>query len=277
MADNAGKPTLDLRMRKLHVTAPPSLALQFVQAGVFDQGMNLKNACGEGGDGSFSWLLRIDTAGGRLTTGGAPPTSDPFSSGYCFTRGTLDGFAVAPASVGLTRAADGSYASDVIPVLDVALYVHGQPNDTFILPLTQARFEGVTVSAGGNCVGAYNPAGVSPPSALGTCQDQDPSSCERWQTAGSVGGIIKLKDAEAVIVQDLGKTLCVLLTSGSATTNGGKNCATDANGNVVAKGDFCSQTGVAGGCADSMWMAATFAASAATIDDVSPVPACNGG
>jgi hypothetical protein len=268
---------MDLRMRKLHVTAPPSLALSFVQSGVFDQGFNLAQLCGEGGDGGFSWMLRLDTAHLQLTTGGAPPTSDPFSAGYCFTRGTVSGFPVAPVTVALTRSPSGAYESAPMAKLYVALYEHGSPNDSIVLPITSARVEGVTLSAGGNCIGAYDPDAVTAPGPAGTCLDQDPTSCERWHTAGTVAGFITLEEANAVPLADLGKTLCVVLTAGSATASGGTTCATDASGNVVAKGDFCSQTGAPGGCADSAWFAATFAASAAKIDDASTDPACNGG
>ena len=54
------------------------------------------------------------------------------------------------------------------------------------------------------------------------------------------------------------------------------NCATDSMGNIVAKGDFCSTTDAPGGCQDSYWLAATFAASAAKITTGSDVPTCNG-
>lgn len=278
MADNTGKTTDDLRIRKLNITAPPALALGFIQAGVIDQGINLKSFCGEGGDGSFSWLIRFDPTNGKVTTGGAPPTDDPFNAGYCFVKATLGGLPVAPVTINMTKGSDGSWASDVIDKLYVPIYVHGDPNNVVVLPLTKSKVTGVTLSTDGNCIGSYNANGVTAPSPTGVCLDQDPSSCQRWHTAGSLGGYITLKEAEGVQVQDLGKTLCVLLTQGSDTTNGGKNCATDAQGNVTAKGDFCSTTDSAATstCADAFWLAATFAASAAKITDGASVAACNG-
>lgn len=278
MADNTGKPTDDLRLRKLNVTAPPALALGFIQAGVIDQGVNLKSYCGEGGDGSFSWLVKFDPTSGKLTTGGAPPTDDPFHTGYCFVNATLNGIQVAPVTVSMTKGADGSWASDLIEKLNVPIYVHGDPSNVVVLPLSKAKVQGVMISTDGNCIGAYNPSGVTAPQPTGVCLDQDPSSCQRWHTAGSLGGYITLKEAETVNVQDLGKTLCVLLTQGASTTNGGKNCATDAQGNVTASGDFCSTTDspATSSCKDSFWLAATFAAGAALINDGTSDPACNG-
>jgi hypothetical protein len=274
IADNTGKTTQDFRIRKLNVTAPTALALRFIQAGVIDKGINLKG-CGEGGDGSFSWLIRMDTTSNKVTTGGAPPTDDPFGTGYCFVNATLSGLAVKPVTINVTQQADGSYTSDVIDKLYVPIYVHGDPANVVVLPLSKSKVQGVTIKDS-NCIGQYNPTGVGSPDPTGICLDQDPSSCQRWHTAGSLGGFITLKEAEAVQVVDLGKTLCVLLTGGSSTTNGGKDCATDANGNVTAKGDFCSTTDSPGGCQDSFWLAATFAASAALITDGANVPACNG-
>jgi hypothetical protein len=181
-------------------------------------------------------------------------------------------------TVNVTKGSDGSWASDVIPKLNVPIYVHSDPANVVVLPISKAHVQGVTLSEGGNCIGSYNPAGVTTPSPTNTCLDQDTSSCQRWHSAGSLGGYITLKEAEGVMVVDLGKTLCVLLTQGAATTNGGKNCATDASGNVTAPGDFCSTTDspATSSCQDSFWLAATFAASAAIITDGAGVSACNG-
>jgi hypothetical protein len=273
MADNTGNATQDFRFRKLNVTAPPALALHFIQAGVIDQGINLKNFCGEGGDGSFSWLVRFDPNSKQVTTGGAPPTSDPFGTGYCFVKQTLSGLPVQPITVNMTQAADGSWSTDVIPKLYVPIYVSGMVTDVVVLPLSQAKVTGVTIT-GDNCIGSYNPTGVTAPTAGGICSDNDPSSCQRWHTAGALGGYITLNEANAVNVAVLGKSLCVLLTGGTSTT--GTVCQTDANGNVTAQGDYCSTTNSPGGCADSYWLAATFAASAAKINDGSTDPSCNG-
>ena len=276
LADNGGKGTDDMRLRKLNVTAPSALAQHFIQAGVIDQGINLHNLCGEGGDGSFSWLIRFDPASGKLTTGGAPPTTDPVGAGYCFVNQNIGGLAVAPITVTMTKGADGSWSSDVIPKLYVPIYVQGDPKNVVVLPLTQSKVQSVVLSTDGNCIGSYNPDGVAAPTSGNICSDQDPSSCQRWHTDGALGGFITLKEADGVNVQTLGKSLCVLLTGGTSTTNGGVNCAVDGSGNIVAKGDYCSTTNSPGGCQDSYWLAATFAASAAVINDGSSDPACNG-
>jgi hypothetical protein len=278
MADNTGQTVANLRIRKLNVTAPPALATHFVQTGVIDQGVNLDDFCGEPGTGSFSWLVQFNTTTNQITTGGAPPTDDPFDAGYCFVRQNIGGLPVAPITVNMTKQADGTYNSDVIPKLYVPIYVNGQVDNVIVLPLTQSKVIGVTISENNNCIGSFNPNGVgSPTGSPPTCLDQDDSLCERWFTAGSLGGFITLKEAEGVNVEELGKSLCVLLTGGVDTVNGGKDCPTDANGNVTGvTGNFCSTTDSPGGCADSYWLAATFAASAAKISAGTDVPQCNG-
>jgi hypothetical protein len=76
-----------------------------------------------------------------------------------------------------------------------------------VLPLSKSKVTGVTLSPDGNCIGSYNPDGVLAPSTSNTCADQDPASCQRWHTAGSLGGYITLQEADGVLVVDLGKTL----------------------------------------------------------------------
>jgi hypothetical protein len=274
MSDNTGK-AADLRIRKLLITAPPQLRTNFLQSAIIDQGVNLKNACGEGGDGSFSWLIHFDTAGKVVVTGGAPPTPDPFGVGYCFVKEKIAALDVEPVTVAMTQNADGTWSSDVIPKLNVPIYVHGSASNVVILPLTNARVQNVSLSPDGNCIGRYNPLGVSVEDVGGTCSDQDVSQCQRWHPAGSLGGLITLEEADGVFIQDVDKSLCVLLTTAAATKEG--LCPRDpTTGKIAEHGDFCSLTNSPGGCMDSSWLAAAFAASAAKINDGSGDPACNG-
>jgi hypothetical protein len=279
MAQNAPGQPADLRIRKLHITAPPSLVMAptyFLQTSIIDQGVNLKSACGEGGDGSFSWLVHFDVANKQVTTGGAPPTSDPFNVGYCFVKEKIAGLDVRSVTVAVTQGTDGTWTSETIPKLYVPIYVHGMADNVVVLPLTNATVERVTLSPDGNCIGSFNPIGVGSPDGMGVCADQDPSGCVRWHTAGALGGFITLLEADDVFIQDLQKSLCVLLTKGTSLDTSGTHCGRDASGNLTATGDYCSTTNAPGGCSDSFWLAATFSASAAKINDGSQDPACNG-
>lgn len=274
MADNSGKTPYGLRIRKLNVTAPPNLAQHFIQTGIIDRGINLHNACGESGDGTFSWIIQFDPTSKTLTTGGAPPSSDPFGVGYCFVHETLSGLNVQPTMTSMTQAADGTWASGVIPKLYVPIFV--AMSSPIVLPITHAQVKGVSISPHGNCIGSYNPDGVDSPASDGTCADN--GGCERWRTAGSLGGFITLQEADAIpIALNANKSLCTMLT-GVSDPNDQTHCPRDKNGNVTATGDFCSKTDMpaTSDCADSYWLAATFAASAAKINDGSMDPNCNG-
>src|SRR5262249_37300442 len=100
------------------------------------------------------------------------------------------------------------------------------------------------------------------------------------RTAGSIGGYITVEQADKVNVPAVGESLCVLLTGLTRDSNG--KCPRDQSGNVAYQQgighmpDYCSTTNSPGGCADSFWLSATFAASAVTIDDAPSVPECQG-
>ena len=83
-----------------------------------------------------------------------------------------------------------------------------------------------------------------------------------------------LEEADAVTIQELARSLCVVLSKGVPGANG--KCARDSAGKIAFKGDYCSTSKTAGDCGDSMWLAATFAASGATIFDGQGVPGCSG-
>ncbi len=295
MADNSGQSVANLRMRKLLVTAPPALAFRppsstFVQKTVIDEGINLDYQCGEGGTGTFNWLIQLDTANNKVTTGCAPPTMDPFGAGYCFVNATIEGLNVGPVTVDLTTNSDGSYSSAMIPKLYVPIFVASSAvqmgttaPSVVVLPLSNAAVKNVTLSADHNCIGSYNSNAVTPVAASGGnpayCVDTDDTTCVRWTTAGSLGGLITVDDADSVDVPQLAESLCVLLASPATTDQSNPNekrCPKDANGKVMVTGDFCSTTNKPGGCADSYWLSATFAASAAKISATPNQPACMG-
>lgn len=273
--DNSGKSVANLRIRRLDVSAPPKLATSFVQKAVLNLGIDLAGQCGEGGQGQFSWLIQLDTANNKVTTGGAPPTSDPFKVGYCFVNKTIDGLPVAPVTVPMTKGSDGTWASGVIPKLYVPIYPPMLA--PIILPITGATVKEVTLSPDNNCIGSYNPAAITSTNT-GSCTD-DITACDRWITGGSLGGYITLEEADGVFVPQLSESLCVLLTGGTSvdTSNPKEKKCGRTNGMLNVKGDYCSNPVGPGGCQDSFWLAAAFAASAAKISDTPNQPDCMGG
>jgi len=278
MADNKGKTVIDFRLRRLFITAPEHLAVPIIQSSVVDLGVNLDApSCGELGNGAFSWLLRADTTANTILTGGAPPSADPFGVGYCFYQYTLPvgdagSIAVGPGQAHATFA-DGGFSSDPIPLLNVPIFLKpdagaADPTNVVILPLRNAVVHDATLSADDNCIGSFNAKALN-----GSCAIDDPSSCSKWHTAGAIGAFITLEDSDKVFVTLTNATLCTLLTQ-SQPDPVTKGCARDGNGNITAKGDYCSTTAQPGGCQDSFWLSATFAGAAVKINDGSGDPTC---
>ncbi len=272
LADNSSKQILDFRFRRLTVITPAALASGFIQNVVVDHGITLNaKQCGENGDGAFNWLIRIDKTTGMVTTGGAPPSTDPFGKGYCFAKTTASGSGIVVEPVtAKVNLMGNTFSSDAVAKLNVPIFVNGDPNQLIILPLSNVSVSKVSFSADGNCIGGFNYAALDK-----DCVDSR-SDCSRWHTDGALGGFITLEEADNVPIPQLGnKTLCVMLTNSTPGPDG-FHCKRDAANKIAFQGDYCSTTKSAGGCADSYWLAATFAASAVKINDTSADPLCNG-
>ena len=266
IGDNAGKTTQDFRIRRLKIATPAALAGDLIQNTVVTLNIDLaEKACGEVGKGLFSWLLRIDRTAGTLTTGGAPPPVDALGQGFCFARFESGTLSVAPITTKIDFAGD-TFKSLEPQKLKIPIFLTADIGSVVLLPITDVRLEGVTVSENGNCIGKLNPI------ALDSNCNSDTSLCSKWQTAGALGGYITLEEADAVKIRDLNnKSLCSLLSSEPLV------CARDGSGKIQFKGDYCSVDKQPGSCGDSMWLAATFAASAAKIfDGRGSVEACSG-
>jgi hypothetical protein len=280
LADNSKKSVYDFRLRKLFITEPPTLASVVVQTTVIDTGIDLAAPqCGDiSGTGAFNWLLRVDPTGATVLTGGAPPSPDPFSVGYCFYNYQIDGLTVSPSMVSASFDG-GTFTTSPIPLLNVPVFLHpdagaANPANVIILPLRQAVLQQTSITNNDNCIGSFNAVALA-----GNCVVNDPSSCSKWLTAGALGAYMTLEDADSVPLSILPSTLCVLLTGmhGTSPNDAGINtCPRNTDGSISAKGDYCSTTQSAGGCADSFWLSATFAASAVTINDGSGDPTCQG-
>jgi hypothetical protein len=277
LADNSTKSVLDFRMRRLNVAAPAALAEAFVQNTVVTANIDLAGTtsapvCGDEGAGAFNWLLEIDKTANTLKTGGAIP-ADPFTDGYCFYNHITPtgNIPVSPSTVPITFDSTGNtFDSQSIAKLEVPIFLNGDKDSVIVLPLTNVIMKGITLSDSNNCIGSFNLAALD-----NTCAEIDDSQCSKWKTAGSLGGYITLAEADNVSIDVLNESLCVLITQ---TTKGpDSKCQKDSSGNIIPKGDFCSTTQSAGGCQDSSWLAATFAAAAVKINDGSSTPECQGG
>lgn len=266
IGDNKGKDVLDFRIRRLNIAAPSSLAADFIQNTVVTLNIDLaEKSCGEIGKGLFTWLLRVDRANNRLLTGGAPPAADGLGTGFCFAHFDLGPNRVEPIDTAITFNGD-TFETTEKRNLKIPIFLDADPASAILLPISDVVIKDVTISAEGDCIGSFNRAALE-----ANCSDSK-NLCSKWRTAGSLGGYITLEEADGVYIRDLSKSLCAFLSGSFETT-----CARDAAGKITFQGDYCSETKAPGGCADSVWMAATFAASAAKIIDGSDIPGCAGG
>lgn len=266
LSDNAGKDVLDLRIRRLNIAAPPALSTDFIQNTVVTLNIDLaERNCGEQGKGLFTWLMRVDKKNNTILTGGSPPSRDVFNEGFCFARFDLGANKVEPITSAISFTGDTFRSTDLRKV-NIPIFIDSTGDNVILLPITDVRLEGVTLSENGNCIGRFRE------NALDDACFEDKSICPRWQTSGSLGGYITLEEADGVLIRDLNnKSLCALL---GAETD--VKCARE-GGKIKYQGDYCSTTKTAGGCADSVWLAATFAASAAKIfDGNGTIPKCSG-
>ena len=255
LADNTGRDVLDLRIRRLNIASPAVLAGAFIQSTVVNGNLDLAAPqCAESGTGLFSWILRLDMRMNLLTTGGAPPALDPFGKGFCFADLTIGATKISPITTRIERSGNTFRTLEQRDV-NIPIYSTPDPASALILPISAARIEGATLSADGNCIGRFNPA------ALDSACTEDRALCSKWATGGALGGFITLENAEKVTIRELGnRSICAYLAAESTPT-----CARDASGRITFRGDYCSVDHAAGSCADSVWLAATFAASAVTI------------
>ena len=268
IGDNKGKDVLDFRLRRLNIATPPQLAGSFIQNTIVNLNIDLnEKSCGELGKGLFTWLLQVDRKNSEILTGGSPPATDPIGTGFCFARFDLNGQKVEPFRAKVKFDGDKFTALEAYDVR-IPIFLNDQISSAILLPISQALLKDVTISEDGNCIGRFRESALDP-----ACVEAR-ELCTKWATAGALGGFITLEDADTVKIKELNyKSLCSFLSGETALS-----CARDQNGKIQYQGDYCSTTKTPGGCKDAVWLAATFAASAAKIFDGSggKVEACSG-
>jgi len=261
LVDNAGKDKFALRMAQLTVTSPPSLATQ-VMYGVISVGVNinLPDQCNVRGGGSFNWLMEFDTNTGMARTGGALPQHDPFD-GYCFLDPST-GFG--PMEVYAPLGANGSFEAGPFDYLRVPIFLSmDDPDDYVEMPLHQLTLRNGIISEDQNCVGRYNAEGLKP---LNNCLPDFTDGIEYFVNDAEMDGFIELEEADEIIVDIIGHSLCVVLSGdpnawGEEAADGKRYCKRDAADQIAFQGDWCSDN-TPDGCTDSVRVTAEFAASA---------------
>jgi hypothetical protein len=266
LADNSAAKNFTLRMANLTLTAPPSLTKGLVK-GVVQNGVTMNLAsCNLNGGGTFSWLLQFDTASGMLKTGGGKPADDP-TKGYTFVDETImqggKAFKITPFTTAAPIKA-GAFAIAMGQDVIVPVYLDLKASAVVLLPLHKAKLTG-TISADNNCIGTYNSKGLDP---AGGClaDDMNPSfigTDGKADSDGHLDGYITLEEADTVLVDAVGQSLCVILSGDAATFGDGKTpalCKRDAGGKIAFQGDWCDASNDMA-CKDSVRLQANFSAS----------------
>lgn len=267
IGENKGKQVLDFRIRRLNIVTPPTLASDFIQNTIVGLNIDLDDkSCGELGKGLFTWILRVDRSTNTLITGGSPPSKDPFGQGWCFAQFQVGSSKVEPITTKIEFTGD-TWKSLEAKNVKIPIFLGDDITSVVLLPISEVKIQDVTIGADGDCIGRFNQNALDP-----QCYD-DRKTCLKWVGGGSLAGYITLEDADTVKIRELNyKSLCAFL-SGEQTLG----CGRDASGKILYQGDYCAKDHTPGGCGDSVWLAATFAASAAKIfDGNGTVPACSG-
>lgn len=273
LVDNAASTKFSLRMSNLTLTAPAALTKGLVK-GIVQTGVTMAlPSCNLTGGGTFSWLLQFDTTAGTLRTGGGKPAKDP-TAGYSFTDETVTQngtpFKIAPFTAP-APIKEGAFAVTMGQDVIVPIYLDDTAKDVVLLPLHDAKLVG-TVSANNNCIGKFNSAGLDP---AGGCiaDDANPLFIGKDGKADSDGkleGYITLEEADKVIVDKLGQSLCVLLTGDAAQYGDGGSpltkCKRDAAMKITFQGDWCHASNDKA-CKDSIRLGAGFSASSVKVNN----------
>lgn len=275
LVDNKGAEQFGLRMSQIVISKPAALAAATLVGKTVAGGVALGNsACFLEGKGTFSWLLQVDTATGKVCTGGAKPVANP-ADGYSFVKETVSqggkDFNIAPIEVTVDLTAP---LIDSKTPLDVVVPVYTDAADltkVVLLPLKKARIFDATLSADHNCMGEFNGDGLDP---FNNCLPYPEENQFTFKNGGKLEGYITLEDADSVVVAELSSSLCALITGENDGGTPIKKCQRDAMGKIAFPGDWCDATNAAATatCSDAVKLGAEFAASAVKINGGCPVP-----
>lgn len=260
--DPCSKTSYTLRIGQLSIAAPLVFA-QGVVGNIVANAVQLNlDQCNLYGGGTFSWLLTVEEVTGQLTTGGAKPEADP-TAGYCYTKEVIQSVQVSPATAPAIIDASGVLNAGEIPSLAMPLYLDSQGSSVVLLPLRKVLIHDAALSPQRRCIGEYNADQLDP---ANNCF-AEPPAVKAFDDAGKIDAHMTLEDADAIIVDSLSQSLCVLLSGNAAMYGDGgspSKCKRDAMNQIIYKGDWCSATNAAASamCADAARVLATFAASA---------------
>ncbi len=256
----AGGEATTLRVAQLRLTKPAALARgplrdPFAEA----VAPNLPDECRVGGAGTFNMLLRFDRAVDKLTVGFAKPVDRP-ARGYGLIDETLGGAHVEPAVTRAPIQPDGRFAAASPIDLLVPLFLDPATGEVALLPVRGVHVSG-QIGSDGLCIGRFNAEGLKPEDKCAITE-----AAPAFVDGGIVRGVVKLEEADAVLLPSAGHSLCVAIAGDVPKYGDGATparCRRE-GGRIAFQGDWCSTTNAPAtpACADAVQLAGSFAASA---------------
>lgn len=275
LEDACVAPDVLFRVSQLNMAKPAALSAGAVAALIANASLMDLPECHLTGTGAFSWLIHVDLAKQNFMSGGAEPVAKP-SDGYCFTKqksfqGADTPIVVDPQGGFVTVDSNEEKVTFTeITSLNVPVYTDQSGTNAIVLPIHQLRFNSVTMSKDHRCIGEFNP------NALDAAQSCAPKMGQSIFTpGGSMDGYIALEEADNVIVEMLGQSLCVLISGDAAVYGDGGapvRCKRDMTNKIMFQGDWCQSNNQPASvdCADASRFVATFAASAVKAGNACP-------
>ncbi|MBK6516828.1 MAG: hypothetical protein IPM79_21400 [Polyangiaceae bacterium] len=271
--DNTGLTSFALRITQLNVSAPSALTdptvTNLLNTGIVYDYPECTTADGLplfAKDGTFNWILELDTMAGTLKTGGAELETDP-NAGYCFLSGDIAGFDVAPLETSITISGSTFETSETRDVVVPIFTDVDDPSKVILLPLRSVRIYDSTISSDNNCIGNFNGDELDPNNLC--LSDADTPT---FESGGSLEGYVTLEEADQVLVPELGNaSLCALIAGADFVDQATNSCRRTA-GEIDFQGDWCAGateadpgTPATAECADAVQLSAGFAASAVAV------------
>ncbi len=277
IVDNKDQKQFGLRMSQILISKPATLSATSFVGQTVASGVTLSRPdcflTGASAGGTFSWLIQFDFDTNMVCTGGAKPPVKA-EDGYTFVNEMLmqggTTFDIKPIKFSSPNLAGGTFS--VMTGQDIIVPIYTAEGGVILLPLRKARITEGKLSSNNNCVGSFNGSGLDPYNNCGPLPSENQFT---FNNAGKLDGYITLEDADGVIVDLAGASLCALITGDGDGAKPIEKCKRDpATMKIAYKGDWCDGTNAAADatCADAVQLAAEFAASAVKVNGGCPIP-----
>lgn len=250
-----------LRAALMDITRPPTLASGIMNSVIEGAvGMNL-TSCGLSGQATWNLLFGFDLAAGTIHLSSAMPVADGVGP-WTPLSATIGGFAVSPRAMSGTVDGSGQISGELSSA-NLAIFLDQAGTRVVVLPLQRITLSGL-LSSDHECIGSYNAEELADVDCVVD------AAHPAFTSGGTLSGLISLEDADAVVVNEVNESLCVLLSGDPSTYGDGgspQRCRRDGNQAIQFAGDWCIATNAAATaeCSDAMAISFDFTANAVAV------------